>query len=474
MTTPDPIDLVERFRGAVHDGAEDAARAVCADDAWNARTDSFRRLFSQAVRGRLDLQPLGQASRNGDRAAVEVTIRRPDRPNPVGVLYMLSERADGAWILSGSTKVSAQVGLYLQGALPGAVSADDLGEDAAMRAWAGQVAQRLLDDGAIEDLVSDPDRRAAGYVDELQRLAEGYGITVEVVGVRTIPQVSRSLVGLRFAEAGNRREDVRWIGLDHGQEGPPSIVGLTRQPSLEAILSDVEVPWTTAAPETPSPAAAGQALPPDQARQVMEAAVNQALAAMGYPASAEGAATPDPNDIGARIPGLLLGLFSAAMDQATVKRIDRPETPPPAVVDEPDDEPSNVVDLEEERRKKEGKRGPTEFEVRLQTNMRDALGEYVARNVVAEGETVDDVEVDLDFIRDHGPKLIGSLFGAFTRAIAPDGLKVSVPLPAEKAPEPKEGEEPAEPKKVSFNLDLGRILSKALTPPSAESESSED
>ena len=87
----------------------------------------------------------------------------------------------------------------------------------------------------------------------------------------------------------------------------------------------------------------------------------------------------------------------------------------------------NVVDLDAERRKREVNRGPTAFETKFQSTLKEAFSEYVEENLVGEenGERV--VRVDLDLVKNHGLALGAHLLRSLADGLVPDEYRVNVP-----------------------------------------------
>ena len=118
----------------------------------------------------------------------------------------------------------------------------------------------------------------------------------------------------------------------------------------------------------------------------------------------------------------------------------------------------NVVDLEQERAER-APREPTEFERTLQANLTEAFQGYLAEHVVDPDTDEPEVNVDAQFLQNHGPAILASVFGAFTRTIVPEEIKVEVPS--------GDGEE----KKVALKLDLSGLLGNlTIQPPSTNGD----
>ena|GEM_PF-3786769 len=124
-------------------------------------------------------------------------------------------------------------------------------------------------------------------------------------------------------------------------------------------------------------------------------------------------------------------------------------------VDAPSAEDPNVVDFEQEREQR-APREPSEFEKTLQSNLTAAFQDYLAEHVVDTSADQPEVNVDAQFLQDHGPAMLASAFGAFTRTIVPEEIKVEVPA--------GEGEE----KKVALKLDLSGLLGNLTLNPTSK------
>ncbi|MCB9728787.1 MAG: hypothetical protein H6744_17210 [Deltaproteobacteria bacterium] len=141
--------------------------------------------------------------------------------------------------------------------------------------------------------------------------------------------------------------------------------------------------------------------------------------------------------------------------------------------------PASVIDLDEARRRREPT-GPSELEQRISASLKQAFEGYMAEHVVPPGSSGRvDVNVDPEILREHGPQLALALFGAFTRALVPESVSVTVPARKETAPaqdagagstqptdEPRgesKSSEPA-PVQVKLNVDLAGLFRGLLQP----------
>lgn len=101
---------------------------------------------------------------------------------------------------------------------------------------------------------------------------------------------------------------------------------------------------------------------------------------------------------------------------------------------------------------------PTSLAARLGLgeSLKKAFSEYIETNHIRPAQG-GDLNVDLDFLRNHaGPLLVSMLRGA-TQTLLPRDLKFSVP-----APPPSDAKEQAP---VNVNFDLGDFLAKLFNPP---------
>ncbi len=95
-----------------------------------------------------------------------------------------------------------------------------------------------------------------------------------------------------------------------------------------------------------------------------------------------------------------------------------------------------------------------------QPGITDALkrgfADYLEKNhVEAKGN---ELNVDLDFMKNHAGPLLAHLLRSATQSVLPKDLRFTVPTPP---PADKPGAPP-----VNVNFDLGEFLSKLFTPPS--------
>jgi hypothetical protein len=123
--------------------------------------------------------------------------------------------------------------------------------------------------------------------------------------------------------------------------------------------------------------------------------------------------------------------------------------------DTPDDTPNNVINLDEERKKRE----PSEFEQTVSENISGAWKEIVREGLDEEGNPTIDINADL--LKEHGAAMFASLAQSVLSAVPTDDMKVSIPTGVKTSDDDK-GEE------VTLNLDLGALLTKITTPKSED------
>lgn len=88
--------------------------------------------------------------------------------------------------------------------------------------------------------------------------------------------------------------------------------------------------------------------------------------------------------------------------------------------------------------------------------LKRGVADYLAENNIR--PTSGEVNVDMEFVRQHAGPLLAHLMRSATQSFLPKDLKFSVPTP------PVESKPDAKP--VQVNFDLGDFLSKLINPPS--------
>ena len=119
------------------------------------------------------------------------------------------------------------------------------------------------------------------------------------------------------------------------------------------------------------------------------------------------------------------------------------------------------------------------FDGDLADTIRGSFREYVAEHVETGKEGPKKVNIDGEFIRDHGFNVLSNMFQSVIKAVLPEKLEMTVPgmsttdgEPAEEAADPVVGQEdPAvDDDSVSVNVDVAGLLRTLFTPRTAEAE----
>lgn len=140
------------------------------------------------------------------------------------------------------------------------------------------------------------------------------------------------------------------------------------------------------------------------------------------------------------------------------------------------DEGDNVIDLANEREKR-GPREPSALEKRLVSNLKSTFYGYLRENA----EVKEDVDgqptanFNNDFIKNHGGRLVGSIFQAFAGSLLPTQFEFGGKKPTSEGAEDDSGEQDAQDAesseddelKVKMNLDLAGLFGQ-LFPSSAQ------
>ena len=150
----------------------------------------------------------------------------------------------------------------------------------------------------------------------------------------------------------------------------------------------------------------------------------------------------------------LFGSLAKGMQQAAgaaPPAADAPEAPPATTAEEPHqargaeataepgggEDEADVIDLGEERRRRQTEREPSPFERQVGSNVRETLDGFLREAAERRGATGGTVNVDLGFLKDEGPALLGSMFGALARSfeplLKPRSFEVTVPGGADDA-----------------------------------------
>ena len=159
----------------------------------------------------------------------------------------------------------------------------------------------------------------------------------------------------------------------------------------------------------------------------------------------------DPTQAGP-LPEMMLNLFATAIQQARENQ----QTPPtPSAASQTAQE--KVVNLNEEREKR-APREPTELEQKIQTSLKSTFEGYVEEKVAPDAKPGQEISVDAEFLKEHGPALMGALLSSFTKSVLPEDKTIRIPV--------KKSEGDSEP--VTLKVDLQEIFNKIKTPNSSK------
>jgi len=89
--------------------------------------------------------------------------------------------------------------------------------------------------------------------------------------------------------------------------------------------------------------------------------------------------------------------------------------------------------------------------------LKESLADYIQANDIGAKEGTTQLNLDWDFVRNHGGPLVAHMFQSLTRTILPDNVNFKVPT----ATRTKDGEKSAP---VEVNFDLGDFLGKLFRP----------
>jgi hypothetical protein len=143
---------------------------------------------------------------------------------------------------------------------------------------------------------------------------------------------------------------------------------------------------------------------------------------------------------------------------------------------EPKEEPAPVIDLDEVREAKDEKVAAALSEGRIGDALKDAVRNYVVTHIVPEGQEGGEVNVDVDgdFLKEHGVQLISSVFQQMVGSLVPEKLSMAFNLGKDaEAEEAGESDADGDDVKVAMNFDMVGFLNNLLKPAEKE-ETPED
>lgn len=439
--------VVERLITALHTGDVDAARALTAPDHWDAHDHTPSKLAVQIGRAKPTVAFL-EARVKGGRAAVQAGFIGERMTGDAWLVFREDRGFGWQWIAAPNRWEPA--GLFVNGTTEGVPSWGALPADPAAFAWATAVVAAVdTNTGPVEGVDPAAWEKLTGPVPE--------GHEVRVGEVRTLPALNRAAVEIDVVDPAIPDEpDRRYALLERaGADAPWTFRKVLFGRGLSTLLDEVDVPWDAAAAPSPEEPGLGDE---DALRDAVTKKILQLLADQGIkPESVDDLSKLPKEQLEKILPQLVGGAFSAFF--GTLLGRMKQDLDEAAARD-----PEVTVDLERERAKRAGGTvpEPTPLEEEVSRNVRTALRDALG-GAAEGGETL----VDPTFLKEQGPKLLGSLFGAVAKAMVPETLSFDLP--------PEAGKDPKEP--VKIKLELGQMLGALFaqtTPRNREPEDDEE
>lgn len=252
---------------------------------------------------------------------------------------------------------------------------------------------------------------------------------------------------------------------DAGDETPKPKAARAEPKSAEPKAAEPKPELKAAEPKSAEPKAAE---PKSEAKGSGSKAesdlkVQNAVAEAMQKLSADGdAAKQAADELAKKMPDQLLSLFTMVLAQAKVKQDEaaaQAESSPsaPSASKAAESKGADVEVLSAETRKE-----PTEFEKQLQGSVKKALEGYVNDKVVGDQPIKTEINVDAEFLKQHGPGMLASAIQGFAKAIIPEEFKVDLDKPTATTDQgSQDGENapaPGEKQQVSLKLDLGGMI----------------
>lgn len=302
----------------------------------------------------------------------------------------------------GVVKPHAVASLFLRGELSGSTTPEELPASPRAEEWGAWLTAEVVM-GAVPP----------GLPAELTRHLTA-GKSVETAGSAELAVAGRAAVGLALDNG-----DTLWVVLDRDDKP----VRLGYRLSFDLLLSGVELPFPQASDTVPDDGVVGEEVSgverDDRIRHTVAAAIRE-LGVDRLPPT-------DERRVAAR-------QMQAMVDQALAARAaEDPATPKP---------------------------------FSLPPRVQAAVEEYMVQEVAAGRLKPGEIGVDEAFLRAHGAGLTGALFQGFVAQAAPQGLSLSVPVPA--------GEGQDGPQSVTLKVDFAGLFSKLLQASQAKGQSGED
>ncbi len=263
----------EQFVSLVASGDETAVQALCTEAGWEGGDSRVHGLVRQAQRKGLVLDLMGEPHKLGSRAAQQIVLSHPNRPRPLGDLWLLLEDAGDGWMVVGATKLRTHAALFLWDALGGTLSVVAL--DRSVRG--DQLAEAVLaslNENVVPDLPVGSDL--------LEKRLRVPDVSVKLLRSVELLAVSRAAVGFQFTTPDDSLGHEVWLVLSLSV-AEPVVVAATPFLSLEQLFTGVEVSWPHEDPDRPGMAIPGYEDPsdPEGARLALEGVLRSVLVGAG-------------------------------------------------------------------------------------------------------------------------------------------------------------------------------------------------
>jgi hypothetical protein len=353
-----PAAAWEAFAAAIAARDADGARRAATEGAWRGRGDSASIVYETAAEAGFRLAASGPAWIEGDRAVLPIAIEAPGRSTS---LFGLLEQRDGSWSVSAGVRDERQASLFLAGVLPAVVEVSDLAPSPEGEQWA----------------------RA--------RSAEGQ--QVEILGVHTLPQRNRMVIGLRHADSSGRPAS-EWVCLDTG-DGAPREVARSSYPSLGLLLNGISAPLPARAESVPG--ATDKGMNTEGAK-----VINTFLQGLTEIART----TPPPADGAGRLPQVLTESIARALESAGQHR------EAAALRQLPATQPASVSTGADAQPAEPGRTAPDELEPVRQELQRE-IDAFRTEKAIATDVAI----LDESFLAEHGQELAGRLLRVLANAL---------------------------------------------------------
>lgn len=400
-------------------GAKDeaGARELCTEDGWEQGDSPVRGLVRSVIKKGLTLDPMGEPRKLGGRAAQWVVLGHPQRPKPLGDLWLLLEETAEGWRVAGASKLRPVVGLFLWGRVSATLSVPTLDRSPEAEAWAEPVLAALMS-GVVPEL-------AQGMALMEQRLAPE-GVHVKALRSVSLPAAGRAAAGFRFTTENDRVGYALWFVLDVSDGA--RILSVVPYLGLEPLLKGFELSWPQEEPEQWGVAQPEQGRDPAGARLVLEQLALRMLAAQGVEPAALQEGSAD---------GQAMGKLFAAL-----RRI--------APQEGENEQDERLATAQQRAVAVAAAPSPLVIPPQVHQAVSGVVQQLHERGELQAGEQI----VDPEFLKQHGGALVSGVLEALFAESLGEEVTVTVPVDATEAP--KDGGEV--PSAVTLKLDLAKLL----------------